>query len=105
MATTFTVGQTLPLSIAFLDQFGKAMSPTPATDTPPSWTNGTPATDTLTVAADGLSATDLGVTAGSDTINLGVAVAGKTFTATLDVSIVAAVQVLSSVNIVPGTPA
>lgn len=101
MATTITVGQTLPLTIAFLDQAGQPMTATP--DQPPGWaTNST--TDLLSVAADGLSATLKGVNPGDDVITLTVIVAGVTFSASLDVTVVAAPQVLTSVEIVPGTP-
>lgn len=101
----FNVGQPLPMSIAFFDADHNPMSPTPVPDTPPSWTDTTPATGTLTVAADGLTASELGVAAGADTVNLAVIVGGQTFSATLDLVVQAKPQVLTSVEIVAGTPA
>lgn len=104
MATSMTVGQTLPLSIAELDQNGHPMTTFVTPDSPPTWTQ-SDTSNTLTVSADGLTATLTGVTVGTDTLSLTVAAGGKTFSATLDVVIAAAVQVLTSVEIVAGTPA
>lgn len=105
MATSFNVGQKLPLSISFLDQNGQPMANPPTPDAPPTWSNGSAATDTLTVAPDGLSASDLGVAAGTDTVAVSLAVATVAFSATLAVTVAAAPQVLTSIEIVPGTPA
>lgn len=104
MATTDTVGQTLPLSIQYLDQHGQPMQTVPTPDAPPSWSNTTPATETLTVAADGLTATALAVAAGTDTINLSLAVGGQTFTASLAVTVAAQPQVLTSIEVVASAP-
>lgn len=105
MAFTIVAGQKSALSIAFLDQHGNPMVPTPAPDSPPVWANTTPASETLTVAADGLSAVDTAVAPGTDTINLTVIVGGVTFAATVSVTVSAAPQVLTSVQIVAGAPA
>lgn len=62
----------------------------------------------LTVAPDGNSATDLGVAANadgtpaSDTISVSVNVGGKSFAATLALTISPEPQVLTSIAIVPG---
>lgn len=104
MSTSMNVGQTLPLSIAELDQNGQPMQSFVTPDSPPTWTQ-SDTSNTLTVAADGLTATLLAATVGTDTLSLTVIAGGKTFTATLDVAIAAAPQVLTSVEIVPGTPA
>lgn len=102
MATTLTLGQSLPLSIAFLDQNGQPMAPTPAPDSPPAWTS---SGNDLTVAPDGLSAVLKPTAAGADTVTLSVTVGGKTFSATLAVTVAPIPQVLTSVEIVAGTPA
>ena len=104
MALNMTVGQSDALSIAFLDQNGQPMATTPTPDAVPVWTNSTPATDTLTVAGDGLSATDAAVGIGTDTVNLTLSVNGQSFTAALDINVAGAAQVLTSIQIVPGTP-
>ena len=100
----FSVGQSLPLSIQFLDQNGHEMAVTPTPDAPPAWTNGNPAVDTLTVSADGLSASDLGVSAGADTIGVSLSVGGVSFAASDAVTVTAAPQTLTSIAIVEGTP-
>lgn len=104
MAVSLQVGQKLPLSIGFLDQNGSPMAVTPVPDSPPTWSNSTAATGTLTPSADGLSASYAGVAAGTDTISLGVVVGGKTFAASIAVTVAAAAQVLTSVEIIAGTP-
>lgn len=107
MATNVTVGQTLPLSIAFLDQNGQPMAAQPTLDSAPSWGNLDPAIETLTPSADGLTAAALALAAGSDTVRVQLTVAGAQFTATLDVSVAAGMaptQTLTSIGIVAGTP-
>ena len=104
MATTDTVGQTLPLSLVYLDQNGAPMATPPTPDSPPSWSDTTPATETLTVAPDGMTATALAVAAGTDTVGVTVVVGGKTFSASLAVTVTPAPQVLTSVEIVAGAP-
>jgi hypothetical protein len=96
---TVTVGHSIALSILYLDTNGNPMITPPTPDAPPSWTNATPATETLTVATDGNTATADALAAGSDTISLALDVAGKAFSATLDVTVSAAPQVLGSVAI------
>ena len=103
MATNFTVGSTLSLSIAYLDQHGQPMTTAPTPDSAPAWSNTTPATETLAPAADGLTCVATGDAPGSDTVDLTVVVGGATFTATLAVEVEAAPQVLTSVEIVPAT--
>ena len=105
MATQFTVGQTLPMTIAFLDQNGHAMAVPSVPDAPPVWTNSDDAAATLAPAADGMSANVLGVAAGNDTVSLALSVGGMAFSATIDLAVAAVVQTLTSIAIVPGTPA
>lgn len=106
MATQLNIGQTLPLSIRYLDQDGRSM-PAPTPDAPPAWANSSPGIESLTAAPDGSSASAMGVSAGSDTIQVQLSVDGKPFTATLDVTVngVSPTQTLTSIEIVPGTPA
>ena len=93
------------MSIGYFDQHGNPMAPAPTPDAPPQWTQANPAADTLTPAPDGNSATALGLAAGSDTISLSLTVGGATFSATLDLTVSAEPQVLTSIQIVPGAPA
>lgn len=106
MASSMNVGQTVPMSIEFLDQNGQPMAVTPTPDAAPAWAQTTPATDTLSAAPNGLSATAVGLAAGSDTIHLNLTVAGVAFSATLDLTVnaVAPSQTLTSIGIVAGTP-
>ncbi len=107
MATTLAVGQSLPLTIKYLDQLGNEMATAPTPDTPPAWTQSNSAAETLTPAADGLSAEVAAVAEGEDTVSLSLAVAGLSFSASLAVTVHAVAppaQVLTSIEIVPGTP-
>lgn len=99
MAVTLSVGHTLNMSIQFLDQNGNPMLTPPTPDSPPSWSDTTSATETLAPAANGLSCVGTPIAAGSDVVNLSVVVGGQTFSATLDVTVDAAPQVLTSVAI------
>ena len=101
VSTSITLGQSLPLSIAELDQFGNPMASFANPDSPPVWA-GTP---NVVAAADGLTAVYKASAVGTETVGLTVTVAGQVFSASLDVVTNAAAQVLTSVQIVPGTPA
>jgi hypothetical protein len=101
MATTYTIGHTLTATIRYLDQNRNPMLVTPVLDAVPSWSNTNPAAETLTVSPDGLSVLASPVAPGLDTISLLVATGGQTFSATLDVEVDAAAQVLSFIEIVP----
>lgn len=106
MATTMNAGQTLPLSIEYLDQNGMVMAVTPTPDAAPVWADTTPATETLTASPSGSSASVVGLAAGTDTVHLNLSVNGNVFSATLDVTVEPGVQreTLTSIRIVPGTP-
>lgn len=98
---TMTVGHVDNMSIIFKDTNGNPMQVTPTPDAPPLW-SGAPApagAATLAASANGLTAVETAVAAGTDTVSLSVVVGGRTFTATLPVSITAAAQVLGSVDI------
>ena len=106
VATSLNVGQTVPLSISYLDQNGQPMVPTPTPDSPAAWSQLDPTIQDLIAAQDGNTATATGLKAGSDTLQLTVIVGGQTFVATMDavVNAVVPAQTLTSVNIV-ATPA
>ena len=106
MATSLKVGQTLPLSIDFLDQNGNTILTAPVPDAPPVWSSLDPAIESLTPSADGMTAEVVGLAAGADTVKVDLQVGGVDFTATIDVTVeaVAPAQVLTSIEIVPGTP-
>jgi|SRR5271166_334350 len=101
MAVTLSLGHTLSMSIAFMDQNGNPMLTTPTPDAAPAWSDTTPATETLAPSGDGLTCTGTPVAVGTDTVSLALAVGGAAFSATLDVTVTAAPQVLTSIGIVP----
>ena len=96
---TLSIGHSAALNIVYLDQNGNPMLVTPTPDSPPAWTNSAPAVDTPAVGPGGLTATDTAVAAGTDTVNLSVVVGGKSFAASLGVTVSPAPQVLTSVAI------
>jgi hypothetical protein len=96
---TVTVGHTVDFSLVFLDQNGTPMLTTPTPDTPPSWSNTTPATGTLTPAASGLTAQESALAAGTDTVSVSMTVGGASFSASIDLTVQAAPQILTSVQI------
>jgi hypothetical protein len=96
---TLTVGHSVDFSIVFLDQNGNPMLTTPVPDAPPTWSDATPATGTLVPAANGLTASEKAIAAGSDTVTVALAVGGTNFTASIDVTVEAAPQVLTSIQI------
>lgn len=104
MATTIKVGQTLPMSIEFLDSNGNVVSPPPATDTAPQWSQNDSSVGTLSQSSDGMSAQEIGLAAGNDVISLDLVIGGKTFDATLDLTVEAVASQVASIRIVPGTP-
>ena len=94
-----SVGHNVSMALVFLDQNGNPMLTPVAPDAPPVWTDTTPATGTLTVGANGLSATELAIAAGTDVVNVALAVGGVQFAASLGITAQAAPQVLTSVQI------
>lgn len=94
-----TVGHQDTMTILYLDAAGNPMLSAVVPDSPPAWTNTPSPADTLTVSADGSTAVLAALAAGADTVNMSVIVAGKTFTATEQITISAAPQVLTSVEI------
>lgn len=102
MAAINTVGAATPLglAIAFFDQHGNPMATAPTPDSPPTWSNTNPASETLTVAADGLTASATAVAAGVDTVTMTAIVGGNSFSANIDVTVSALVQVVTSAQIV-----
>lgn len=100
-----TVGQKVALSIKFLDASGNEITPAPTLDAAPTWSDTTPATDTLTQSADGLTASAAAIAAGSDTVQVSLAIGGSQFTATLPITVTTPVPKVASIEIVAGTPA
>ena len=96
---TVSVGHQVNCSIIWKDANGNPMLITPTPDAPPAWTNTTPAVDTLTVAAGGLTAVDAALAPGADTVSLALAVGGVAYAAALPVTVSAAPQVLTSIDI------
>ncbi len=99
MDAQVNLGHTINCELSFLDQNGNPMLVQPKPDAVPVWSNLAPAVDTLVASADGLQAVITPVAVGVDTVNVALAVGGKAFTATLNVAVAAAPQVLSSVEI------
>ncbi len=107
MATSINVGQTLPMTIEFLDSNGAVIPPAnlPALDAAPVWANSNVADAVLTVAAGSMTAELLGTVEGTATVTLTLSVGGVMFTATLDVTVSATgVVTVAAIRIVPGTP-
>jgi len=96
---TLTVGHSVDFALVFLDQNGNPMLTTPSPDAAPAWSDIAPATGTLVPAASGLTASELAIAAGSDTVSVSLMVAGVSFSASIDVTVEAAPQVLTSVQI------
>lgn len=96
---TVNVGHTVSFTLVYLDQNGNPMLVTPVPDAPPVWSDTTPATGTLTVAPSGLTASELALVAGTDVVNVAVIVGGTTFSALVDLTVQAAPQVLTTVQI------
>lgn len=96
---SLSVGHTASFSIAFLDQSGNPMLTTPIPDSPPTWTDSNTAVGTLTAAANGLTASEVTVAAGTDTVTVALAVGGVSFSATQELDVTAAPQILTSIAI------
>lgn len=96
---TTTLGHSIVCTIVVLDQNGNPMLVQPAPDAVPVWTNTTPATETLLTSPDGLTTVANGVAVGTDSIGVSVVIGGATFTASLEVEVDAAPQVVTSVAI------
>ena len=106
MATTQKVGQSIDLSIEYLDQDGQPMDTNPTPDSPPVWGNASTSVETLTASPAGDSAIARAIGAGMDTIRVQMSVGGMSYQATLDVTVedVISRQTLTSIGIVASTP-
>jgi hypothetical protein len=95
------VGHVVNCTIIYLDQNGNPMLTTPTPDAAPTWSDApAPAgCATLVAAPGGLTATDTAVAVGADVISLSLSVGGVAFSATQPVTIDAAPQVLTSIEI------
>ena len=94
-----TVGHKVSFTLVFLDQNGNPMLTTPTPDAAPTWSDTTPATGTLTAAPSGLTAVEIANAVGSDTVNVALSVGGTAFTASIDLTVQEAPQVLTSLQI------
>jgi hypothetical protein len=113
MSVIYDMGKTLPLSLAYFDQYGNPMKTKPTLDAAPHWSNTTSATEAIT-GADDETGMAKAVAVGDDTICVSLSVGGVPFTAALDVTVdgppvVVAPpqskgQVLTFIQIVPGDP-
>ena len=75
------------------------MATPPTVDAPPTWSNTVTSTDTVTPAADGLSAEITPLAAGTDAISVSLNVGGKNYSVTVDVTVDAPAQELTSLGI------
>lgn len=98
-AVSVTVGHTVTCSIVYLDQNGNPMLTAQTPDAAPAWAQTTPATETMAVSADGKTNMLTAVTAGSDSVSVALAVGGIAFSASIDITVVATPQVLTSIGI------
>lgn len=98
--TDVTVGHQVVDTLVFLDQNGNPMQAPVTPDSPPVWANVADASvDTFTVSADGSTATVVAKSAGVDSVSVSVIVNGKTFTASQQLTLHDAPQVVSAVAI------
>jgi hypothetical protein len=95
-----SVGHTVNCSLEYIDQNGNPMLTTPTPDAAPTWSDTDASSETLTAAPGGLTASALAIAAGSDVISVSLSVGGVAFSATLPVTVSAAPQVLTSVEII-----
>lgn len=101
MLEEVTLGHVIGLAIKYLDANGNPMLTPPTPDAAPTWSNTTLATETLAASPDGTTCQATTVAVGTDTVNLQLSVGGKSFSASLQVQVDAAPQVLTSIAIVP----
>ncbi len=101
MAYTIAVGETENLSIEYLDQNGQPMDPTPTPDAPPEWAQTDDTVQDLVAAADGNTATATGLRGpATDTVQLSLSIGGVLWTDTVEATVTAPAQILTSVHIV-----
>jgi hypothetical protein len=100
-SVTLSVGHTDTITIQQLDQNGNPMLAPVTPDTPPVWTNTALTVETIAPAASGLSAVATPIAPGADVISVTLTVGGVTFTASLDETVTAAPQALTSIVLVP----
>jgi hypothetical protein len=101
MAVTLSVGHTLTMALAFLDQSGNPMLVDPVPDAAPVWADTTAATETIVPSGSGLTCVGTPIAVGTDTVTVTLAVGGVSFVANLDVTVSAAAQVLTTIDITP----
>jgi hypothetical protein len=102
MDTTVNVGHKASAVLLFLDQHGNPMLGETVPDFSPTWSNspGSPPVDVLKTSADGLSAEIDAIAEGQDVLGVTVVVGGKSFSASVGITVSPEPQVLSGVAIV-----
>lgn len=102
MTTNVTVGHQVDYSYEFVDVNGNPMQTPPTPDHNPTWSDSPSAAgvDTFTPAANGATAVVQALAAGSDTVSFSVSVGGVAYTASDQVLIAAAPQVLGGVKLI-----
>ena len=101
MADTVSVGHQISYSIQEVDAQGNPMLTAVPFDSPPTWTDSPSAAgvDTFTVSADGTTAVLVADAVGTDSVAVSVTIGGQVFTASDIVTISAAPQVLSGIQL------
>jgi hypothetical protein len=98
-----TVGHTVTNVIQYFDQNGNPMLVTPTPDSPNVWVDSgsqaSPPIDAVATSTDGNTTTVTPSAAGTDNLSVTVTVGGKTFTASVEIDISAAPQVLTTIGI------
>jgi len=102
--SSINVGHTDTFTIQQNDANGNPMQPDAIVpwDSPPQWSNSPSAAgvDTFVVSADGTSAVLTATAPGSDSVSVTATAGGKSFSASVMVTITAAPQVLTSISII-----
>ena len=96
---TVNVGHTVTCSIVYLDQNGNPLLVTPTPDAAPTWAQTTPATESMAVTADGSTDVLTALAAGADTVSVDLKVGGVDFSASVNVNVAAAPQILTSIAV------
>lgn len=97
--TTLNVGHTDTMVLQQVDTNGNPMLTPVPYDSPPAWSQVTPATDSMAPSADGTQNVVTAVAAGTDTITATAVVGGKSYTASVALTVTPAPQVLGGIKI------
>ena len=97
--TSLNIGDRGTYTFEYLDNQGRPITPPPTLDGPPAWTHSSTTVATLTPSADRSSAGLQATAAGSDTVNLQVAVKGTNYTDSDAVTVAPANPKLASIKL------